>query len=172
MKPFEGRESRGKTMENAGFQRKSAGTTASAYNAMWNPFWFMHQVLGWGRSSHAPSLHVKEADAPAFDVKEADGTYVCKVKLTLPERADVTHARAELDNGELTLVVPKASAAQPGLAVPRVTPAKLELVPKAEAPKPEPPSPPRRTRRATGKGGGPSGRKPRRGRRTRVRRRG
>ena len=126
-------------MENVAVQKKQAGETASAFNAMWDPFWFMREVFGWGRSSHAPS----------FDVKEADDTYVCKVKvkLTLPEHADVAHAKAELDNGELTLVVPKAAAV-----------------------KPEPVSPSRRTRRATGNGSGSAGRKPRRGRRTPARR--
>jgi hypothetical protein len=149
-------------MENAGVQKKQTGETASAFNAMWDPFRFMHELFGWGRSSHAPSFDVKETDAPSFDVKEADDTYVCKikVKLTLPEHADIAHAKAAFDNGELTLVVPKAAAAKPEL-----------VVPKAAAAKPEPVSPPRRTRRATGKNGsGSAGRKLRRGRRTPARR--
>jgi hypothetical protein len=129
--PRGGRKAREKTMENAGVQKKQIGGTASVVSAMWDPFWFMHQVLGWGRST----------DAPTFDVEETDDTYVCKakVKLALPDRADVAHAKAELDNGELTLVVPKAAAA-----------------------KPEPVSRPRRSGRATGKGGGSAGRTPRR----------
>jgi len=148
-------------MANVAVQKKQAGETASAFNAMWDPFWFMREVFGWGRSSHAPSFDVKEKDIPSFDVKEADDTYVCKVKvkLTLPEQADVAHAKAELENGELTLVVPKAAAAKPEL-----------VAPKAAAAKPEPASPPRKTRRATGNGRGSAGRKPRRGRRTPARR--
>jgi hypothetical protein len=148
-------------MENAGAQKKQTGETASAFNAMWDPFWFMREVFGWGRSSHAPSFDVKETDASSFDVKEVDDTYVyrIKVKLTLPEHADIAHAKAKFDNGELTLVVPKAAAAKPEL-----------VVPKAAAAKPEPASPPRGTRRATGNGSGSAGRKLRRGKRTPVRR--
>ena len=159
-------------MENVAVQKKQAGETASAFNAMWDPFWFMREVFGWARSSHAPSFDLKERDVPSFDVKEADDTYVCKVKvkLTLPEHADVAHAKAELDNGELTLVVPKA-AATPEFVAPKAAVAKPELtVPKAAAAKPEPVSPPRRTRRAKGNGSGSAGRKPRRGRRTPARR--
>jgi HSP20 family molecular chaperone IbpA len=126
-------------MENAGVQKKQTGETASVFSTVWDPFWFMRQVFGWGRSG----------DAPSFDVKETDDTYVCKVnvKLTLPDHADVAHAKAELDNGELTLVVPKVVAATP-----------------------EPVAPPQRTPRAKGKGGGSAGRRPRRGARTRARR--
>jgi hypothetical protein len=159
-------------MENVAVQ-KQAGETASAFKAMWDPLWFMREVFGWGRSSHAPSFDVRETNVPSFDVKEADDTYVCKVKvkLTLPEHADVAHAKAELDNGELTLVVPKAAAAKPELVAPKAAAAKPELVvPKAAAAKPEPVSPPRRTRRATGNRSGSAGRKPRRGRRTPARR--
>ena len=68
---------------------------------MWDPFWFVHEMFGWRRLG----------DAPSFDVKETDDAYVYKVKLTVPDRADVARMKAELDNGELTLVVPKAAAA-------------------------------------------------------------
>jgi hypothetical protein len=126
-------------MENAGVQKKQTEETASVSSAVWDPFWFMRQLFGWWRI----------ADAPSFEVKETDDTYVCKarVKLTLPEHADVARATAELDGGELTLLVPKATSATP-----------------------EPASPPRRAPRARGNRSGSAGRKPRRGARTRARR--
>jgi len=128
-------------MENVAAQKKETGGTSSVVHSVWDPFWFMNEMLGWGRSvdvpsldvketggapsldvkepDGAPSLDVKEADgAPSLDVKETDGAYVCKFKLTLPDQADVAHAKAELDNGELTLVVPKAAAATPEPASP------------------------------------------------------
>jgi hypothetical protein len=104
---------------------------------VWDPFWFVRAVMGWGRASGAPS----------FDIQEKDDTYVCKVKLTLPDHADVARAKAKLDNGELTLVVPKTAAATP-----------------------EPVTPPRGRRRATGKGGGSAGRTRRGGAPARARR--
>jgi HSP20 family molecular chaperone IbpA len=72
---------------------------------MWDPFWFMRAMLSWGRPT----------DAPSFDVKETDDTYVCRVnaKLMLPQQADAAHVKAELKDGELTLVVPKAAAPEP-----------------------------------------------------------
>ena len=89
-------------MENAGVQKKQSGGSPSVARALWDPFGFMQEMFGWGRSG----------DAPLFEVKETDDTFVCKVKvnLTLPDQADVAHAKAELENGELTLVVPKAAA--------------------------------------------------------------
>jgi len=68
---------------------------------MWDPFWFMRAMLGWGRP----------ADAASVDVKETDDTYVCtvNVKLTLPDEADAAHVKAELKDGELRLLVPKAT---------------------------------------------------------------
>ena len=124
-------------MANVAMQKKQVGETPSVARAAWDPFWFMREMFQWGRS----------ADAPAFDVKETADAYVCKVKLTLPDQADVARLKAELDNGELTLVVPKAAAAPP----------------------PPVPSPPR-TRRTTGSGRGSAARTPRRGARSPSRR--
>ena len=124
-------------MANVAVQNKQTGGTPSIARAAWDPFWFMREMLHWGRS----------AEPPALDVKETDDAYVYKVKLTLPDRADVDHVKAELDNGELTLVVPKAAAATPP---------------------PAPPSP--RTRRTTGSDRGSAARTPRRGARTPSRR--
>jgi hypothetical protein len=92
-------------MENAGGEKKQAAGTSSVAWAMWDPFWLMRGMLGWGRA----------AGAPLFDVTETDDTYVCKVnvKLTLPDQADAAHVKAELDDGQLTLVVPKTTAATP-----------------------------------------------------------
>jgi HSP20 family molecular chaperone IbpA len=120
-------------MENTGVQKKQT------VGSLWDPFWLMREMFGWGRS----------VDGPSFDVKETDDTYVCKVKvkLTLPEQADVAHAKAKLDNGELTLVVPKAAAATP-----------------------KPDVPPQRSRRPAANGGGSGGRTRRRRRAGTLRR--
>jgi hypothetical protein len=108
-----------------------------AHVAVWDPFWFMREMFRWGSSSQASG----------FDVKETDDAYVYKAKLALPDRADAVHVKAELDNGELTLVVPKAAAAMP-----------------------QPDPPPSRTRRTTGSGRGSAARSPRRGAHTPSRR--
>ena len=145
-------------MDNAVAQKKQAGGTPSVANALWNPFGFMHEMFGWGRSVDEPAFAAKQADqpalpaketvaAPSLNVTETDGAYICKFKLTLPDQADVRHAKAELDNGELTLVVPKAAAATP-----------------------EPASRPPRKRRTQEKGRKSAARKPRRGARSRSRR--
>jgi hypothetical protein len=68
--------------------------------AFWDPFWFMREVFRWGSSSAAT----------AFDVAETKDAYVCKAKLALPAQVDAGHLKAELDKGQLTLVVPKAAA--------------------------------------------------------------
>jgi hypothetical protein len=154
-------------MENAGVQKKQTGESPSVARALWDPFGFMQEMFGWGRSG----------EGPLFEVKETDDTYICKVKvnLTLPDQADVAHAKAELENGELTLVVPKAAAAM--LATqppPRTTTSAPEShsQPQTATASPEPESPPRRTRRAngTGKDGGSATRGPQRGSRARARR--
>jgi HSP20 family molecular chaperone IbpA len=104
-----------------------------AHVAVWDPFWFMREMFRWGSSSQAP----------AFDVEETPEAYVYKAKLALPDRADAGHVKAELDNGELKLVVPKAAEAT------------------------RPPAPPLpRTRRTTGSGRGAAARTPRRGARS------
>ena len=117
-------------MGNIAVQKKQSGGTPSVAHALWNPFWFVQEMLSWGRPSDAPSL----------DVKETDDAYVCTVKLTLPDQADVEHVKAELENGELTLVVPKAAAAAP-----------------------EPASQPSKTSRTTGNRRGSAAHTPRRG---------
>jgi hypothetical protein len=91
-------------MENAGVQKQQTAGTSSTARPMWDPFWFMRAMLSWGRP----------ADAPSFDVKETDDTYVCRVnaKLMLPRQADAAHVKAELKDGELTLVVPKAATTE------------------------------------------------------------
>ena len=146
-------------MENVPVQKKEPGGTSSAAHAVWDPFWFMREMFGWGRSVDAPSFDVKKTDdaprfdvkktdgAPSFDVKETDDAYVCKSKLTLPDQADVARVKAELHNGELTLVVPTAAAATP-----------------------EPASPPPKTRQSKGNGRGSAARKPRRRAHSRSRR--
>jgi hypothetical protein len=124
-------------MANVAVHTKQTGETPNVARAVWDPFWFMRELFQWNRS----------ADAPAFDVQETEDAYVYKVKLALPDEADVDRAKAELDNGQLTLVVPKAAAATP-----------------------RPVSPPPRTRRTTGSGRGSAARTPRRGARTPLRR--
>ena len=124
-------------MENVAVQKKQTGETPSVARALWDPFWFMHEMFGWGRSGAAPT----------FDLKETDDAYVYKVKLMVPGQADVARVKAEFNNGELTLVVPKASASTP-----------------------EPVSAPPRTRRTTGNGRGSAARTARRRARTRSRR--
>ena len=135
-------------MENPGVQKKQTGETPSAVRTLWDPFGFMQGMFGWGRSS----------DAPVFEVKETDQAYVCRIKvpLTLPDQVDVAQAKAQLDNGELTLVVPKPTLAAPAPVPP----------PQAAEAKPEPP--PRGTRRTKGgsPGRGSAGPGSRRGART------
>jgi hypothetical protein len=160
-------------MENAGVQKKQTGQSPSVARALWDPFGFMQEMFGWGRS----------VDGPLFEVKETDDTYVCtvKVNLKLPDQADVTHAKAELENGQLTLVVPKAAAmlatqspaqSEPSPeSFPQSEPSP-ESAPQSSSAAPEPEPSPRRTRRAkgTGKGSTSAGRTPRRGTRTPARR--
>jgi hypothetical protein len=124
-------------MEPEAVEKKQSGGSPGVAQTLWDPFWFMREMLGWGRS----------VEAPSFDIKETDGAYVCKLKLTLPDQADVTRMKAKLDNGELTVVVQKAAAAKP-------------------EPEPAPP----RTRQAKGNGRGSAARTPRRGARSRSRR--
>jgi hypothetical protein len=132
-------------MEKAGVRKEQGAGTSSIAGAMWDPFWFMREMFGWGRS----------ADRPSFEVRETDEGYVCKVnvKLALPAQADAAHVKAELDDGELTLVVPKAAALLP-----------------QPAPAPDSPSPQAKKRRTKTDGQGSPGRTPRRGTRTRARR--
>lgn len=132
-------------MEKAGVRKEQAAGTSSVPGAMWDPFWLMREMFGWGRS----------ADRPSFEVLETDDGYVCKVnvKLALPAQADAAHMKAELDDGQLTLVVPKAAALLPE--------------PAAASASPPPPSKeprPKRDRK------GSAGRAARRGARTRARR--
>lgn len=184
-------------MGNVPVQGKQTGGTPSVARAVWDPFWFMHAMLRWGRSG----------EAPAVDVKETDDAYVYKVKLRLPSQADVARVKAELDNGELTLVVPKAAAATPvpeaavaapgpeaavaapdpeaavaapgpeaavAMPGPEATPLpEAEAAapePEAAAAAPEPVSPPPRPRRTTGNGRGSAARTPPRGTRSPSRR--
>jgi hypothetical protein len=76
--------------------------------AFWDPFWFMREMFRWGSSSAAT----------AFDVAETKDAYVYKAKLALPAQVDAGHLKAELDNGQLTLVVPKALTVAPASAPP------------------------------------------------------
>lgn len=121
-------------MDNAGVEKKQTREIPSVVRAMWDPFGFMQEMFGWGRAG----------DRRLVEVKETDDSYVCKmnVQLALPGRADVAHAKAELDKGELTLVVPKAAAAGPEASSPR----------RATAPKPEAGSSRRTARHAKGSG--------------------
>ena len=74
-----------------------------AHVAVWDPFWFMREMFRWASASAAAS----------FGVAAKEDSYVYKAKLTLPDRVDAEHVKAALDNGELTLVVPKAAAITP-----------------------------------------------------------
>ena len=74
-----------------------------AHVAVRDPFWFMRAMFRWGSSSIAP----------AFDVAETKDAYVYKATLTLPGQVDAGHLKAELDNGQLTLVVPKVASLAP-----------------------------------------------------------
>jgi hypothetical protein len=144
-------------MEHVAVQKKQTGGTPSVVHALWDPFWLMREMFGWALSVDAPAVDAKETDAPAVEakettgapsLKETDGAYVCKFKLTLPDQADVARVTAELDNGELTIIVPKAAAATP-----------------------EPASPPPRARQPKKRDGrGSPARTPRRGARSRSRR--
>ena len=128
-------------MEKAGVGGKQAAGTSSIAGAMWDPFWLMREMFGWGR----------RADRPSFDVQETEDSYVCKVnvKLTLPDQADAAHMKAELEDGELTLVVPKVAALLP---------------------EPASPSPPAKKRRTKSDRQGSAGRTSGPGARTRARR--
>jgi hypothetical protein len=106
--------------------------------AVWDPFWFMREMFRWGSSSQAP----------AFNLEETKDAYVYKAKLALPDRAVAAGVKAEVDNGEVTLVVPKAADAKPQ----------------------QPAAPPSQTHRTTGSGRGSAARRPRRGARNPSRR--
>ncbi len=139
-------------MEPVEVQKKQSGGSPDFSQALWDPFWFMRELFGWGRAVEAPSFDAKKdakkkENAPSINVKETEGAYVCKLKLALPDQADVAHMQAKLDNGELTVVVPKAAAAAP-----------------------EPASPPPKKSQAKGSGRGSASRTPRRGRGSRSRR--
>jgi len=100
-------------MEPEAVRKKQSGGIPDVAQTLRDPFWFMRQMFGWGRSVEAPSLEPKKTEgAPSFDVKETDGAYVCKLKLTLPDMADVAHLKARLYQGELTIVVPKAAVGE------------------------------------------------------------
>lgn len=92
-------------MEDALLQKKPTAEGSRA-GVLWDPFWFVDEMFGW---TH-----------PVFDVKETDDAYVykLKVKLTLPGQVDVAHVKAEIENGQLTLVVPKEAVAAPEPATP------------------------------------------------------
>jgi hypothetical protein len=163
-------------MENAAVQKKQSEGSPSVVRALWDPFGFMQEMFGWGRSG----------EGPLFEVKETDDNFVCKVKvnLTLPDQADVAHAKAELENGELTLVVPKAAATTLNAgSAPQTTASGQETQSPSQtttsgqetqspsqttASGEEAASPPRRARRAKGTGSGSAGRGPRRGARARA----
>src|SRR4051794_39027096 len=155
-----------KTMENAGVQKKQTAGSPSAVRALWDPFGFMQEMFGWGRAG----------DQPLFEVKETDDTFVCKVRvnLTLPDQADVAHAKAELENGELTLVVPKAAAMLNAESSPQTTSSAQvpESPPQTTSATPEKAAPPRSARRAkgAGSGSGSAARGRRRGARPQARR--
>ena len=135
-------------MEPVAVEEKQSGGTPGIAQALWDPFWFVRAMLGWGRFAEAPSSGAKApAGAPSLAVKETDGAYVCTVKLALPDQADAARVKAKLDNGELTVVVPKSAAATP-----------------------EPASSRPRTGQTKGKGRGSAARAPRRGARSRTRR--
>jgi hypothetical protein len=161
--PFEGEQRGDKTMENAAVQKKQSEGSPSVVRALWDPFGFMQEMFGWGRSG----------EGPLFEVKETDDNFVCKVKvnLTLPDQADVAHAKAELENGELTLVVPKAAATTLNAeSAPQTTASGQETQSPSQttASGQEAAAPPRRARRAKGTGSGSPGRGPRRGARARA----
>ena len=133
-------------MEKAGVQKDRSAGASSIAAAMWDPFWLMRQMFGWGRS----------AETPSFEVKETNEGYVCKVnvKLALPDQADAAHVKAELENGQLTLLVPKAAASTPE---------------PAPAPQPAPPPSTKRPTKGNARGGS-AGPTSRRGARARARR--
>ena len=133
-------------MEPITVQKKQTSGTPDITHAVWDPFWFMRAMFGWVRPIDVPSSDAKVTDdAPPVDVKETDGAYVCTFKLALPDQADGGRVTAKLDQGELTVVVPKAAAVAPDSA-------------------------PRPKTRQTGKGRGSVARAPRRGARSRSRR--
>jgi hypothetical protein len=145
-----------------------------AHVAVWDPFWFMREMFRWASASAAASFHVAE---------KAD-SYVYKAKLTLPDRVDAEHVKAALDNGELTLVVPKAAAITPAPDAQLTLPDQVDadqvkaaldngestpVVPKA-AVTPAPVPAPAKKRRTTESGRPSAARKPRRGARSPSRR--
>jgi len=139
-----------------------------ARGAVWDPFWFMREMFRWGSASAAAIFAV------------AEDSYVYKAKLTLPDRVDAEHVKAALDNGELTVVVPKAAAVTPAPEAKLTLPDRVDaeqvkaaldngeptpVVPKA-AVTPAPVPAPAKKRRTTGSGPRSAARKPRRGARS------
>jgi len=146
------------------------GEQGSGRVAVWDPFWFIREMFRWGSASAAA----------IFDVAATQNSYVYKAKLTLPDRVDAEHVTAALDNGELTLVVPKAAAVTPVPEAKLTLPDQVDaaqvtaaldngeptpVVPKA-AVTPAPVPAPAKKRRTTGSGPRSAARKPRRGARS------
>ena len=131
-----------------------------AHVAVWDPFWFMREMFRWASASAAAS----------FGVAEKEDSYVYKAKLTLPDRVDAEHVKAALDNGELTLVVPKAAATTPAPEAQLTLPAQVDGEPTPVVPEaavtPAPVHAPAKKRRTTGSGRRSAARKPRPGART------
>ncbi len=145
-------------MEHVEVQKKQTGGTPSVVHALWDPFWFIREMFGLVLSIDAPAVDAKETTGVP-SLKETDSAYVCKFKLTLPDQADVARVKAELDNGELTIIVPKAAEGAAAAAAP------------AAAAPVEPAPPPPRTRQTKKRNGrGSAARTPRRGARSRSRR--
>ncbi len=134
-------------MDHGDAHKNDGGGTGSVVRALWDPFGFMEAMFGWRQ----PGVR------PLFEITETDDTYVCsaKVQLTLPGGADVAHATAKLENGELTLVVPKAPLVLPEPASPPAQAAES-----AEEMAAAPPAPRRaKQSRKTGKSGRKTGRR-------------
>ena len=80
-------------MENAAVQKKQSGGSPSVVRALWDPFGFMEEMFGWGRSG----------DGPLFEVKETDIEGSCYRSFDHDKKRDFCERGIDFEHNELFL---------------------------------------------------------------------